>query len=385
LLVQLEYTYRDTGSRLEIVDLETGKRRSLGSQTHSGSWSPDGASIIYVSSKGATKGDCVYLYAFRCALPGDIFISNADGTDRRRLRKTAAIEDDPSWNPAGDRIVYSSNPVMPRSGAATEIYSMKPDGSCRVALTNGAPGSFNPVWGGPGSGTQPVCGQPPPEVLAEVDLRGTGSPRSGYWIGKNAGGTLLSQAFVGGYSAVFSYADCDLTVPSACRRGSFASYSLKICAMSGTLSVLGHRDTVFLARRGAAVFFDGFSSGANGVWMLSGSELTMAWGRDRKAALQLIDRLQPVPGTGKPVRRLPAPRISSRDLRTLKVVEREVRRLGSVDAAAAELGRKRVWVGDVLRFGRRIRSLGPIRTIKCPRDTVETVTFREHSPGPSGR
>jgi hypothetical protein len=123
--------------------------------------------------------------------------------------------------------------------------------------------------------------------------------------------------------------------------------------------------------------------------MLAGSSITIvvAWGKEnRKATLEIVDRLQPVPGTGKPARRLPPPRIPARDLRTLKKVERTVKRLGSIDAAAAKLDRKRVWVGNVLRFGRRIRSLGPIRTVKCPPlDPDRTVTFRDGSPGPLDR
>jgi hypothetical protein len=278
---------------------------------------------------------------------------------------------------------------MPKNFMAAEIYSMKSDGSCRVALTNGAPGSFHPVWGGSGSGAQPVCGQPPPKVLAEVDLRRTGSARYAYWMGRNADGTLLGSAFPFFFSdnLILSYADCDLTRPSACRRA-FALVSWKTCPVTGTLSALGSKDYDFVgARRGAAVFFGGSSPSSRGAVVLAGSSMTMvvSWG-GRKASLRLVDRLQPVLGTGRPPRRLPPPRIPSRDLRTLKKVESTVKRLGSIDAAAAELDRKRVWVGNVLRFGRRIRSLGPIRTVKCPPlDPDRTVTFRERSPAPSGR
>jgi hypothetical protein len=388
LLVEFSNGFKPSSNRLAVVDLETGKRRSLGRQTYSGSWSADGTSIIYVSGAGAGKEDCVSR-VYECIGPGDIFVSDADGTDRQRLTRTAADEDGPSFNRAGNRVLFSSNPVMPRNFMATEIYSMKPDGTCRVALTNGAPGSFHPVWGGPGSGAQPVCGQSPPKVLTEVDLRRHGSARFAYWLSSNVDGTLLSGAFplIFSDNLLLSYADCDLERPSACRRA-FGLFSWNTCPVTGTLSALGSRDYDFVgARRGAAVFFDQSRSKSKGAVVLAGSSVIMvASGGDRNTTWRLVDRLQPVPRAGTPPRRLPPPRIPARDLRTLKKVERNVKKLGSARAAAVKLDRKRTWVVDVLRFGRRMRSLGPIRTVKCPPlDPDRAVTFREHSPGPSGR
>ena len=370
LLVEVDNVYKDNDTRLEVVDLTSGERRSLGEQTRSGSWSADGSSIIYVSSRGS-RGEYCEVPGTDCLKSGDIFVAGADGSDRQRVTTTAANEDSPSWSPDGDRILYTSNRVMPRFEAATEVYSMKADGTCRVALTNGAPGSFSPVWGGSGSGAQPVCGQAPPPVLVEVNPKPVDSLRPVYWAGRNAGGLLLSSAGV--FFNLFyylTYEDCDLAVPAACN-GALGLTSGPVCQFDGrdVLSdVFGRKDASFSLRRGAAVVTWPDPQGRV-VGVLAGGSLSWvtSWG-DRAAAssLELVDRLQLLPGTKAPVGRLPAARVPVRDLRMLRKVERTVDRLGSVRAAAAKFNSKQRWVREYLRFGKRIRLLGPIRTVRCP-------------------
>jgi Tol biopolymer transport system component len=365
LLVEVNNVYMDDDTHLEVVDLASGKRRSLGEQTRSGSWSADGASIIYVSSRGSKNEYCEELDD-DCLKSGDIFVVDADGSDRRRVTTTAANEDSPSWSPDGERILYTSNSVMPRSKAATEVYSMKTDGTCRVALTNGAPGSFTPVWGGTGFGADPTCGQQPPPVLTEIRPTPDDSFRPVLWAGQNANGQLLSSAsVVFGYG--FHYGDCDLAV-GPCGAPAWIA-SLPVCYWAGLLSgTVGQKGLRLQARRGGAVLSE--PTGTQGLSVFAGSSMSfiLSWGGRRVATnLKLADQLKVLTEADLPVGRLAAPRWPVLDVRILKKVERTVSLLGSVRAAALRLDLKPRWVRETLRFGKQIRSLGPIRTVRCPR------------------
>jgi TolB protein len=364
LLVEVDNAYMDDDTHLEVVDLASGMRRSLGEQTRSGSWSADGDSIIYVSSRGSRSEYCEQLDD-DCLKSGDIFVVNADGRDRRRVTTTAANEGSPSWSPDGERILFTSNAVMPRSGAATEVYSMKTDGSCRVALTNGSPGSFTPVWAGTGSGAAPVCGQAPPTVLAEVRPTPIDSFGHVLWAGQNAGGQLLSSTEVlFGYE--FYYGDCDLAAGLCGAPAWIASFP--VCYWEGFLSgSVGQKGLRLQTRRGGAVLSE--PTGSRGLSVFAGSSMSFIWswgGRRVATNLKLVDQLRVLTEADLPVGRLAAPRFPVQDRRLLLRVERTVRRLGSVRAAALSLDRKQRWVRENLRFGKRIRSLGPIRTVRCP-------------------
>jgi dipeptidyl aminopeptidase/acylaminoacyl peptidase len=368
LLVEVDNAYMDNDTRLEVVDLASGKRRSLGDQTRSGSWSADGSSIIYVSSRGSKDEFCEELDD-DCLLSGDLFASDADGGDRRRLTTTAANEDSPSWSPDGGRVLFTSNYVMPRSKAATEVYSMKADGTCRVALTNGSPGSFTPVWAETGSGAQPVCGQAPPPVLTEIRPRPLDSFRPVYWAGQNVNGKLLSGADVlFGYG--FTYDDCDLTT-GPCGRSSWIS-SFPACEWEGAFHGVLEDVRVLKRRGGAAVFAEPGSRGIGGLSVLAGGSFSfvLTWGersRARASNLELVEHLRRLSETHEPTHGLPAARLPASDLRNMKKAERAVRRQGSVREAALRLERRPRWIRQNLRMGRVLRSLGPLRSVKCPR------------------
>jgi Tol biopolymer transport system component len=366
LLVELNNVYMDNDTRLEVVDLASGKRRSLGEQTRSGSWSADGSSIIYVSSRGSRSEYCEELDD-DCLKSGDIFVVDADGSGRRRVTTTAANEGSPSWSPDGERILYTSNAVMPRSKAATELYSMRLDGTCVVALTNGTPGSFSPVWGATGSGADPVCGQAPPAVTTEVRPKPIDSFRPILWAGQNASGQLLSSTDLSfGYG--LHYGDCDLNTGPCGAPAWIASFP--VCYWEGFLaSSLGQKGMRIQARRGSAVLSE--PTGTKGLGVFAGRSLSfiLSWGGRRVATnFKLADQLRILTEADLPGGRLAPPRWPVQDVRILRKVERMVNRLGSVRAAAQRLERKPRWVRENLRFGNRVRSLGPIQTVRCPRD-----------------
>ncbi|MCB8976570.1 MAG: PD40 domain-containing protein [Ardenticatenaceae bacterium] len=92
-------------------------------------WSPDGQQIAF-SSK---REDNV-----------DIYVINADGTNLRQLTDHPYDDYSPSWSPDGSKIVFVSD----RDGSwqTSEIYMMNADGSDQVRLTYNESRDLTPVW-----------------------------------------------------------------------------------------------------------------------------------------------------------------------------------------------------------------------------------------------
>jgi TolB protein len=77
------------------------------------SWSPDGKTIAFVSQR---DGDVA------------VWLMDADGGNKRKL----APGRQPSWSPDSQRIVFTSSAYHDND----EIYTIRPDGSDRIRLTN---------------------------------------------------------------------------------------------------------------------------------------------------------------------------------------------------------------------------------------------------------
>ncbi len=80
-------------------------------------YSPDGSQVVYATNRDGNF---------------EIYVVDADGTNRRRITSTAANETEPAWTPDGSRIVYQSD----ASGTA-QIWIMQADGSDQRPLTDG--------------------------------------------------------------------------------------------------------------------------------------------------------------------------------------------------------------------------------------------------------
>jgi TolB protein len=80
-------------------------------------WSPDGKHIAFVSQRNG--------------IPGDIYIMNADGTNVHRVTHDAASESDLVWSPTG-RIAFVRAPA---GGGDRDIFTIRPNGTGLVNLT----------------------------------------------------------------------------------------------------------------------------------------------------------------------------------------------------------------------------------------------------------
>ncbi len=94
------------------------------------SWSPNGEKIAFVVNAALDRD-----------LPNlDIYVMNADGSNRIDLTPDNFQEMDPAWSPDGQLIAYYS------SRAPNGIYTMKPNGADATFLTDGS----NPTWSSDG-------------------------------------------------------------------------------------------------------------------------------------------------------------------------------------------------------------------------------------------
>lgn len=95
---------------------------------HSPAYSPDGTRITFTSRRDDNF---------------EIYLMNADGSNQTRLTDNGEQDSDAEWSPDGTRIAFTTS----RDGRWGEIYTMNPDGTGLVNLTN-TPHIFemDPSW-----------------------------------------------------------------------------------------------------------------------------------------------------------------------------------------------------------------------------------------------
>ena len=115
--VNLDMTDLDM-TDLDMTDLDmTDLARltsSLGSDRRP-SWSPDGARILFSSTRDDNE---------------EIYVMNADGSEATRLTENTVADHSPRWSADGSRVVFVS-----RRDGYDQVYEMNPDGSAPRRIT----------------------------------------------------------------------------------------------------------------------------------------------------------------------------------------------------------------------------------------------------------
>ncbi len=98
-------------------------------RTGSPSWSPDGTRVVFSSN---FDGD------------DEIYMINVDGSGIAKLTHNYNILDrDPAWSPDGETIVFASDRNSP---GQTELFSIRPDTTNLMQLTDSQGSSYQPAW-----------------------------------------------------------------------------------------------------------------------------------------------------------------------------------------------------------------------------------------------
>jgi Tol biopolymer transport system component len=115
--------FRTGGSGIFAIDPDGGGQERLGSgYGYSPSWSADGEQVVFVASSGERERE----------FNEDIFVMNADGSNRRQITDTRAYESSPSFFPDGETIAFAR--YSERNGA--DVFAVKLDGSGLTKLTD---------------------------------------------------------------------------------------------------------------------------------------------------------------------------------------------------------------------------------------------------------
>jgi Tol biopolymer transport system component len=98
------------------------------------SWSPDGKRLAFVSFVDHNGTSCP---ASNCAPSGEIYVVNADGSGLRRLTRSRADDEHPTWSPDGRRIAFASGFVLPQDGHRPWLMTMPAAGGKAVRVGTG--------------------------------------------------------------------------------------------------------------------------------------------------------------------------------------------------------------------------------------------------------
>lgn len=364
LLVKVENAL--TGkSRLDIIDLQTRKRRILAEGGLSGSWSPDSKRVVMSVQDSRKKKKCPGCWPEKI----DLGLIDSDGTNRRLLYRSSGEESNPHFSPDGDRIVFQSNRNRPSSIFGQEIYSITPDGECLSWLTNGTPASEAPFWGPERErSTSPgQCGPGDREPLLEFALavNPKALPDTQVWLGRAAGDLLLSEAYSRSTGVDMEYGDCGFYKPKNCKP---SVYFGAISQCVGGLGLFGYGRKANVTRHGGKPIWTVRHGKRFRVdYALTGKAVVYVFSLDGRSGqgVRYLKNLRSIRGD-RPVSLSKQIYLSAKAQKRLRSVRRALKRTGSVAATARALKVKPRVVRYLAKADRRIESWGGAKTMRCP-------------------
>jgi Tol biopolymer transport system component len=117
-------------------------------------WSPDRSQIVYVVQVDADEVDADENAPDKRGNEpgeaqktiGEIYVMQADGTEKTNLTNNPADDTEPAWSPEGTHIVFASN----RNGGY-DLFVMQADGSGQTLLLDLPGDARHPAWSPDGS------------------------------------------------------------------------------------------------------------------------------------------------------------------------------------------------------------------------------------------
>jgi TolB protein len=132
-------------STLYLANADGSGVRQLGTAPVRGvspAWSPDGTRLAFVSFADGNDPACD---AASCPPSGELYVVRADGTGLRRLTRSRADDEHPTWSPDGRRIAFSSGFSLRRQGHPRWLMVIPPTGGRAVRIGRFA-GVLDPAW-----------------------------------------------------------------------------------------------------------------------------------------------------------------------------------------------------------------------------------------------
>jgi Tol biopolymer transport system component len=140
---KIAFSYVENHNKLPqiyVMDADGSNRTRLtnnSAKDENPSWSPDGTKIAFQSNRFSRSDQPVDL----SNLPSSIYVMDADGSNQIRLTDRAGWDASPSWSPDGSKIAFESNRGDSNN---SRIFVMNSDGSNHINLTDGMEPSWSP-------------------------------------------------------------------------------------------------------------------------------------------------------------------------------------------------------------------------------------------------
>jgi TolB protein len=170
---------------------------------------------------------------------GDIWVMNADGTERTRLTEDPAEDLDPAWSPTGTHIAFASD-RGPGSGG-NDIYVVEVESGVTMRLTTGGGIDEYPTWAPEGGRIAYACGRGRlPEGVANFEIcvmNGDGSEQqqltdadgvSDYPAWAPDGGQIAFMSTRGGWPTLPEF------TPPGYEPGEFGEYDIYVMNEDGS-------------------------------------------------------------------------------------------------------------------------------------------------------